>query len=251
MMKSGGIHISNSLVQMLGWRRSSLCAYQGAGLAEQDVNPYVAGTILPQKQFLFHQHTRAWPSNTDMLKNFGIKPIVLIRNVADVIVSVLDDMKKDHQRPLDPKLLPGIWVPKDFDLMSILERETFLARNLGPWLLSFYASWRTQTDVQCLWVRYEDHFADQMASFRRMLTWIGQPIRCTEEGLEKIAQQRHFNFNVGRVGRGQLLGTEAKHILLELAEGWGPKWTPSILRDLFSTTNDSGARQMSCPAKQA
>lgn len=243
MMKSGGVHISNCLGLILGWRRSSLCSWQQAGVTEHDVNPFVAGTMLPQGAYIFHQHTRAWTTNTDILKTFGIKPIVLTRNVADVIMSVRDNCVSDTQKDFDPKGLPGTYVPGEFNDWTREEQEVFLVQNLGPWLLSFYISWRRQTDLACLWVTYEEHFKDQVASFRRMLEWIGWGQEYPANALERVANMRPHNFNKGVSGRGQGMSQKAKRILVELMDAWGQDWGPKLRRDLLSWTNGSADRQ--------
>lgn len=229
-MKSGGVHIANCLGLVLGWRRSTLCAWQQAGLAEHDINPYVAGNMLPQGSFVYHMHTRAWPQNTDLLKCFDVRPIVLIRNLADVIVSTRDDCLKDHQSALDPKLLPGVYIPGVFVDMSEEQRQLFLVQNLGPWLLSFYVGWKRQTDVPCLWVRYEEHFADQVKSLRRMLVWL--EMKGSDEELRKVSEMKAFNFNRGISGRGRDLCPVSRAAMESLIDAWGP-WGPQIRKDMW------------------
>lgn len=243
MMKSGGIHISNSLGLILGWRRSTLCSWQQAGMVEHDINPYVAATVLPQGAFIFHMHTRAWATNTDMLKNWQVRPIVLIRNVADIIMAVRDGCLMDHQKDFDPKGLPGIYVPGTFNDWTREHQELFLAQNLGPWLLSFYVSWRKQQEVPVLWVTYEEHFRDQVTSFRRMLEWVGWGTEYPTNGIERVANMRPHNFNKGVSGRGKTLSTAARDCLEAQVDAWGPEWASEIREKLLSWTDDSGARQ--------
>lgn len=245
MMKSGGIHISNTLGLVLGWRRSTLCSWQQAGMGEHDINPHVAGNILPQGAFVFHMHTRAWSTNTDLLQNFGVKPIVLIRNVADILVAVKDNCLKDYQMDFDPKGLPGVYIPGSFNQMTSEQQDVFLVQNLGPWLLSFYVSWKRQQVVPVLWVSYEEHFRDQVPSFYRMLEWVGHGTDFPKLAMERFANMRPHNFNVGISGRGKGLHPRARRILEELIDGWGPKWAMEMRRDLLSWTDDSGARPMS------
>lgn len=247
MMKSGGIHISNCLGALLKWRSSSLGSWTGTGVTEQDINPHVAWTVLEMGSFVFHMHTRGWSHNAKMLANFGVKPIVLIRNAADVIQSVMDNLQMDHQKGLDTKMLPGVYVPKDFDLMSREQRELFLVQNLGPWLLSFYVSWKRQTDVPVLWVNYEEHFRDQVASFRRMLNWLELGQELPDEALKQIASTRPFNFNVGVSGRGLNLSDQALTALVDLIMSWGPEWSSRLLADLW--IDGSGDRQTSSQPK--
>lgn len=233
-MKSGGIHISNCLGLILGWRRSTLCSWLQAGMQEHDINPHVAGTVLPHGAFLFHQHMRAWPTNVDLLSNFEVKPIVLIRNAADIICSARDSCLRETWLDMDPKGLPGVWIPRAFNGMSREEQELFLVRHLGPWLTSFYVSWRSQELVPCLWVTYEEHFADQVKSFRRMLEWIGWGEDYPTNALERLASMKPHNFNVGRSGRGMDLHPEAMAELERLMDGWGPTWGPLLRRDMLS-----------------
>jgi hypothetical protein len=233
MMKSGGVHISNCLGLVLGWRRSTLGSWQQAGLIEHDINPFVAGTMLPQGAFVFHMHMRAWPNNLEILDAFKVRPIVLIRNVADIVMGVRDNCLKDFQADFDPKGLPGIYIPGSFDNMSREGQELFLVDNLVPWLLSFHVSWKRQTTVPCLFVTYETHFRDQVPSFRRMLEWVGHGQEYPENALERIANMKPHNFNKGVSGRGKSMTERAMRRLREQIDGWGPTWAPMLRRDLL------------------
>jgi len=251
MMKSGGIHISNCLGLILGWRRSSLCSWQQAGVTEHDINPFVAATTLPQGAFVFHMHMRAWTTNTDMLRTFNVKPIVLIRNIADVLMAVRDGCLMDQQKDFDPKGLPGVYVPGAFNDWTREHQELFLAQNLGPWLLSFYVSWKKQQEIPVLWLSYEEHFRDQVPSFRRMLEWVGWGTEYPTNGIERIANMRPHNFNKGISGRGKALSAAARDCLEAQIDAWGPDWAPKLREDLLSWTDDSGVRQTFSPPKTA
>lgn len=237
-MKSGGVHITNCLGRILGWRRNSLASWQQEGMTEHDINPHVAWTVLPQGAYVFHMHMRAWGANVGMLAQWNVRPIVLIRNVADIIVAVRDNALMDYQRELDPKGMPGVYLPSALDSMSREEQELFLVQNMGPWLLSFYVSWKRQQGVPCLWVSYEDHFKDQVKSFRRMLEWVGWGTNTTDEAIAQIADSKPHNFNKGVSGRGRQLSKPAMDALESLIDAWGPDWAPMLRRDMLTFASE-------------
>jgi hypothetical protein len=173
--------------------------------------------------------------------------MVLTRNVPDVICAVRDNCLHGSQKDFDPVGLPGVYVPGSFKDWSKYQQECFLVANLGPWLLSFYVGWKRQTTVPALFLTYEEHFRDQVASFRRMLEWIGWGTEYPTNALKRIADMKPHNFNVGIIGRGKDLCLMAKEMLMWQASLWGDEWSARIKRDLFSYPTSS-SRPSSAPA---
>src|SRR5438552_14308538 len=74
-------------------------------------------------------HMFATAPNTRMLKEMGVRPVVLIRDLADVLVSLRDHLiKEDH-------VVPVAQVPASFRDWPLEEQTWFLVRMATPWYL--------------------------------------------------------------------------------------------------------------------
>ena len=218
MHRSGGIHIMRVLGDLLGYRQATTAGLHGEGTEEQNINYISAGILMPYGYQIFHQHMKATPSNVEVLKKLRIKPIVVTRNLADVVVSL-------HDRYfLEGPMTPGVYVPSDFLHMERQRQYIWIIDNVVPWCLQFYASW-WETDLQHLMVNYDDHFRCQVLSFNQMLEFLELEIHpgWDSDRLEDAAAKT-YNKNIGKAGRGaKELGSTVKEIE-KLALTWGPKW---------------------------
>ena len=91
-----------------------------------------------------HAHMVAYPSNIELLNLFGVKPVVMVRNVADMLRS-FDDMVETEGRDGDgnynPSLLCGVYSDDSLLRMSPTERRSPVSaarRERGIWQRRFW-----------------------------------------------------------------------------------------------------------------
>jgi tetratricopeptide (TPR) repeat protein len=163
------------------------------------------------------QHCRASDANVQIMQAFEIRPVVLVRNIFDSVMSLLDFYNKS-----------GAFWNSYFraDFLS-LDEETkidLLIDNVIPWYFQFVASWdlvEKQRRLDIHWLTYEDLIADKPAAVLDLLKFygLGAPRKSLEAKIrETESQERKIRFNKGVAGRGQTgLSERQKARVRELA----------------------------------
>jgi len=225
--RSGSTHIKNCFV-LLGWRAATthICLDEHFN-EEHMVDAKIATALFPMGGFVFQQHTRAIGRNVEILREYGVKPVVTYRNVLDSLVSLKDSTGKDPRKGYTflPLHLP------DLDQMSEDDKLWWLAYNMIPWWYSFYVSWR-QADIDKLFIRYDEFYDNQTAGLAQILEFTGNPI--PEDGkLDLVSLHKGGKFNVGISGRGWDLPPGIIDLAYSQAKAWGP-WREEIECNLLA-----------------
>jgi hypothetical protein len=85
-----------------------------------------------------HVHMQALPANVHFMEAFGIKPVVMVRSIPDMLASYWDMLESDGSA-----LSEGLncLVPADFPELARAEKADFLIDIMGPWYASYFATW--------------------------------------------------------------------------------------------------------------
>ena len=196
--KSASTFLKNLLVNVTGYR--DLFTVYAAGQTEHEI-------YLPTLRESAHldtvtqQHCRASDANVHLMQAFGIRPVVLVRNICDSVMSLLDFYNKGA---FQTSYFRGDW--------QALDEETkidLLIENVIPWYFQFVASWdlaEQQKRLEVHWLSYEDLVADKPASVLKVLEFygLGASRRGIEQRIGEIeAEERKIRFNKGVTGRGR------------------------------------------------
>jgi hypothetical protein len=153
-----------------------------------------------------HVHMQALISNRHFIDAFDLKPVIMIRNIPDMLASYWDMLEKDVVARHDGL---NCRIPSDFLDMSHAEKADFMVDIMGPWYASYFASWKTYAEAapgRVLVLRYADFCADPATALHATLTHSGHQVsrdRC-EAALDKVWRNKEqFRFNKGVVGRGR------------------------------------------------
>lgn len=196
--KSASTFLKNLLVNLTGYR--DLFAVYAAGQSEHEI-------YLPSLREFAHLdtvtqlHSRASDANVHLMQAFGIRPVVLVRDIFDSVMSLLDFYDKGA---FHNSFFRADW--------HALERELkidLLIENVIPWYFQFVASWdlvEKQKRLEIHWLTYEELVTDKAASVLKVLAFYG--LGASRRGLEqKIAEieseERKIRFNKGVAGRGK------------------------------------------------
>jgi Sulfotransferase domain len=197
--KSASTFLKDLLVNLTGYR--DLFMVYAAGQNEHEI-------YLPTLRECAHldtvtqQHCRASDANVHLMQAFGIRPVVLVRNIFDSVMSLLDFY--NHGAFQNSYFSAG-W--------PMLDEETkidLLIENVIPWYLQFVASWdlaERQKRLEVLWLSYEDLVADKPSSVQKVLEFygLGAPRRGIEQRIGELESEgRKIRFNKGVTGRGRL-----------------------------------------------
>lgn len=197
--KSASTFLKNLLISVTGYR--DMFAVYAAGQTEHEL-------YLPTVREFAHfdtvtqQHCRASDANVHIMQAFGIRPVVLVRNIFDSVMSLLDFY--NNQGAFYNTYFRGDFVSLDEETKIDL-----LIDNVIPWYLQFTASWdlvEKQRRLQIHWLTYEELIGNKASAVQQVLNFYG--LGAYEKALEsKIreteGESRKIRFNKGVAGRGK------------------------------------------------
>ncbi len=196
--KSGSTFLKNLLTDLTGFR-DVFSVY--AGLQnEQDLDlPQLA--TFARENTVTQQHCRASEANIHLMQAFGIRPVVLVRDIFDTVISLRD------------------FYDGGFVYSTFFEREHYIALDgdarldllidfAVPWYFQFVASWQRaerEGRLPMLWLNYRDVTEHTVATLERILGFYG--MRAQPHAVERIVDARRGDargnrFNHGVPGRG-------------------------------------------------
>ena len=195
--KSASTFLKNLLVNLTGYR--DLFTVYAAGQTEHEL-------YLPTLRESAHLdtvtqlHCRASDANVHLMQAFGIRPVVLVRNILDSVMSLLDFYNKGA---FQTSYFRNEW--------PLLDQETkidLLIENVIPWYFQFVASWELaekQKRLEVHWLSYEDLIADKPSSVLKILEFYG--LGASRQGVEQRIREiesegQKIRFNKGVKGRG-------------------------------------------------
>ena len=147
------------------------------------------------------QHCRASDANIHLMQAFGVRPVVLVRNIFDSVMSLLDFYNKGA---FQTSYFRADWLVLDEDTKIDL-----LIENVIPWYFQFVASWdlaEKQKRLEVHWLSYEELVADKPSSVLKVLEFygLGASRRGVEQRIGEIeSEERKIRFNKGVTGRGR------------------------------------------------
>ncbi len=197
--KSASTFLKNLLVNVTGYR--DLFTVYAAGQTEHEI-------YLPTLRDAAHldtvtqQHCRASDANVHLMQGFGIRPVVLVRNIFDSVISLFDFYNKGA---FQTSFFRADWQALDEEMKIDL-----LIENVIPWYFQFVASWdlaEKQRRLEIHWLSYEELLADKPSSVLKVLEFYG--LGASQQGVEQRireieSEERKIRFNKGVVGRGKL-----------------------------------------------
>ena len=195
--KSASTFLKNVLVNVTGYR--DLFTVYAAGQTEHEI-------YLPTLRESAHvdtvtqQHCRASDANINLMQAFGIRPVVLVRNVFDSVMSLLDFY--------DNGAFHTSYYRADWQVLNRETKIDLLIENIIPWYFQFVASWdlaEKQKRLEIHWLKYEELVAEKSESVLRVLKFYG--LGASREGVEQRIRKIESNkgkirFNKGLTGRG-------------------------------------------------
>ena len=196
--KSASTFLKNLLLNLTGYR--DLFTVYAAGQTEHEI-------YLPTlREFadvntVTQQHCRASDANIHLMQAFGIRPVVLVRNIFDSVMSLRDFYDKGA--------FQTSYSRADWQALNEETKIDLLIENVIPWYFQFVASWdlaERQKRIEIHWLSYEELIADKASSILKLLEFygLGASQRGVEQRIGEIEKRNRKNrFNKGIAGRGQ------------------------------------------------
>ncbi|HMQ03038.1 MAG TPA: sulfotransferase domain-containing protein [Pyrinomonadaceae bacterium] len=197
--KSASTFLKNVLVNLTGFR--DVFMVYAAGQTEHEI-------YLPTLKETAHldtvtqQHCRASDANIHLMQAFGIRPIVLVRNIFDSVMSLLDfyNVQGAHFNS---------YFRADFSSLDEDTKIDLLIDNVIPWYFQFVASWSEAEKRHKLpihWLTYEHLISNKTAAVEEVLGFygLGAPLNAVDAKIASTeAEGRKIRFNKGVAGRGR------------------------------------------------
>ena len=168
--------MANSLIQITGLPGFRL----SSGYSTNEHDLYLPALCLMTSCGCVSQmHMKGTFHNAKLIRIFGIRPIVLVRRIEDIVVSLLHDLR---QKAEDPKLWIGrdgysfVWQDEGTRALSDEKLLDLIIDLAVPWFVNFYVSWYRLCEhgaVDALWLTYEQLVADREAALRQALEFVG------------------------------------------------------------------------------
>src|SRR4051812_18219143 len=98
---------------------------------------YYAGN-LPARPMVTHVHMQALPANRHFIEAFGLRPVIMLRPIPDMLASYAEMLDRN---PLSPDNWLNAQVPAQFAAMDQERRGDFLVDIYGGWYASYFATW--------------------------------------------------------------------------------------------------------------
>lgn len=197
MPKSGSTFLTNALVALTQYANTFLTY----AFLHNEQELYLPNLVRQARDnTVTQQHCRATAANVQLMNGFGIRPVVLVRDVHDVVLSLRDFYDKGAVRE---SLHADPWAALDPD-----EKADFVIDAMLPWYLQFYVSWvRAAEDgrIEVHWQTYEDMIADKPAALAGIAAFYGLG-KTADEIAAAVANvegaKARTRFNKGVPGRG-------------------------------------------------
>ena len=196
--KSGSTFLKNVLASVTGYRDAFMVYTPGQ--FEQDLYLPTLETVA-NVDTVTQQHCRASDANVQMMQAFGIKPVVLVRNIFDCVSSLLDFY--------DGGAFSSSFFREDYSTLDEETRINLLIDSLVPWYFQFVASWslvEKQGRLDLMWLSYDELIKNKPKAVKDVLSFygLGAPLHGIEQRITEIeSEKRGTRYNKGVAGRGE------------------------------------------------
>lgn len=209
MPKSGSSWLVSAIHNLTGFpdARLSLAYIEN----EQELYP-PAAAYWATANTVVHQHCRASSPNIKLIQAYGMHPIVLVRNLADTLVSMRDFWAQGAVR--------NSFHYGDWDNLDDTTKHDTLIQHLGPWYIQFYVSWKLaeqKGELSPLWVRYEDMIPNKEDTLKSVADFCGLGASDADLAAAIVAtdgDKEKTRFNKGVAGRGAEAFSDEQHEML-------------------------------------
>ncbi|MBV9993800.1 MAG: sulfotransferase domain-containing protein [Caulobacteraceae bacterium] len=209
MPKSGSTFLTDVVASLPGFRRADLTPAYGRRQQELDE---VCLRRFAKSDYVAQNHVQHSDWTFELCRDYGVRPVVLVRDLFDVVVSL-----RDHLRNEGP-VSPIFFAERHHAALADDKLERMIARVALPWYVGFYMSWRLAPDA--LLVRYEEAVAAPVQTVARILAFSGRtlPAKDIEAAVGKVRAAAASRLNVGASGRGAGLSRDVVRDVLDLID---------------------------------
>jgi hypothetical protein len=217
--KVAGTFLRTAAIEAIGGSLVRVVHAQGG----RDAQPYLPVFVnyflggMCQGPLVAHVHMQALPANRRFLEAFGIKPIIMLRPLADMLASYWDMLAASAQARAEGLNCP---IPEAFASFSAERKADFMIDMIAPWYAHYFATWRdyarAKPDDVCV-LHYADFAADPAHVLEAALDHadLSRSRFVCQAALDAAWKDRAaLRFNQAMPGRGREYFSDAHHPLL-------------------------------------
>jgi Sulfotransferase domain len=211
--KSGSTWLSEIFAQLPDFYRVHLVPAYGH---REDELSFERLIIFHAFNYAAQLHCRRSYATEQYMKIFSIKPIILIRNIFDCVVSMKDHIDRvklvdDDDPDKENAEMAFAHVGEDYFSLAEDEKIDFVIDLVVPWYFNFFVGWQGYPDAE--WVTYEALRAAPLDVVKRISERfdLGLDQPTIEAALAAAtAPVNRIRKNVGKAGRGTALLSEVQ-----------------------------------------
>ncbi len=211
--RSGSSYLREMILRLTDFKRVPLI-YQYGSTEQNLYLPAVTDAL--SSDTVSQHHFCATDSNVFLLKEFHISPIILVRNIFDVVVSNKEVVIK-HLKAAAKDYFAGYSTTGYFN-ESYLEMDEVTQYDYSidmsaAWYIHFFVSWyetARRSNIKTFWTTYDKVVNDSQNVLKKISKFYQLDIN--EEKFDPVIQgTKSPNLNVGISGRGeQILSADQK-----------------------------------------
>jgi hypothetical protein len=205
--KAAGTFLRSAAIEAVNGQLVRIVHAQGG----RDAQPYLPILLsyylggLSENILVTHVHMQALPANRRFLEAFDLRPVIMLRPIADMLASYWDMLESDQAARQDGL---NCTIPEGFLEFSRERKANYLIDILGPWYAGYFATWleysREQPDRVCI-LNYSEFLRDPAETLAVALRHAGVPrsLDACRHAVEAVWSERmQHRFNRGAEGRG-------------------------------------------------
>jgi len=199
--KSGSTYISKVVASHKDFENCSLVPSHDRREQElgiEELNKFINKNYIAQHHIRFSRYTKF------LISQFKLTPIVLVRNIFDIIPSFANHLQQGNLE------LPMFYFSQDIKSLSDKDLYVYLSYTIIPWYINFYVGWIKNLGHENF-ITYEDMVKDKEKFFQEFFLRFGYKLNSKEIN-EMISSTDLVDtkFNIGKINRGQTIPLEAK-----------------------------------------
>ena len=171
--------------------------------------------VFHAQTYVAQHHCRYSIATERCLRAFSIKPVVLIRDIFDCVVSLRDHIDGGISDP-NRRVGPTAYVPDEYFGWPVDLRLDFIIDMFVPWYFNFFVGWRDCPDAH--WVTYKELLNGPRATIRRIADALSLSVNDSAVDLAlEAASLRPTRRNAAVTGRGRSLSEKHRQKICHLS----------------------------------
>jgi hypothetical protein len=183
---------------------------------------------------VMHIHMQALPANRHFIEACGLKPVIMLRSVPDLLASFTDMLDAD---PVARAEGLNCLVPREFVTWDKETKTDFVVDVIGPWYASYFATWKdyvaTAPDRIAV-LSHSEFCSDPSTVLQEALAHAGFCVtrnECQVALDQTWMLRKDFRYNRGIEGRGAAFFSPRQHSRLYRMFAYYPQledWLPLL-----------------------